>query len=57
MKLLSSLTQGESWLHVTTNTKFLSISVGCNYSVWGIGVDGAAYIRTGYEGYDEAGTS
>ncbi|XP_028395242.1 tectonin beta-propeller repeat-containing protein 1-like [Dendronephthya gigantea] len=51
----ADLPQGESWLHVTTNTKFLSISVGCDYRVWGIGEDGAAYMRVGYEGNDVAG--
>ena len=48
--------QGESWHHITTNTQFLSISVGCNYNIWGIGVDGAAYLRVGYAGSDDAGT-
>ena len=33
----------------------MSISAGRDYNVWGIGVDGAAYLRVGYEGSDDAG--
>ena len=49
--------QGKTWKHVVTNTQFVSISVSSNDNIWGVGTDGAAYLRTEYEGHNELGKS
>jgi len=39
--------KGDSWTHISTDLKFVSISIGANSNVWAIAKDGSAWYRSG----------